>query len=301
MALDFNKLINTGFVRSVIQQVCGEKTEVIKRPAAFFIRNKEENEALVKRIIVLPPDGFTANAFNQTNSHDEALRATIEIKGGVREGKQGFSKLKNCLLVAAFNNKSGISGLNVPYLTFDLKSTPNLSKNFHSAGMPPFTVVKENGYGFYHNLINVSGDWLVLLLYKTLRPQRKVDIKNMLQTFPVQQAATLEDLYQGIVEYGDELFFKAPALVNKVLALPPEHSLPALGEMLYTYDTGRHEACSAFAMILKVGKVYPKQTKGFIEGALENKAIPSYYGEQLLGKINQWENPSGSDESLKFG
>lgn len=300
MALDFNKLINTGFVRSVIQQVCGENTEVIKRPAAFFIRNKEENEALVKRVIVLPPNGYTANALNQTNSHDEALRATIEIKGGVREGKQGFSKLKNCLLVAAFNNKSGISGLNVPYLTFDLKSTPNLSKDFHSAGTPPFMVVKENGYGFYHNLINVSEDWLVLLLHKTLRPQKRADISDVLQTLPVYPASTLDDLYQRIVEHGDELFSKAPALVNKVLALPPEHSLPALGEMLYTYDTGRHEACTAFAMLLKVGKTYPERFKEFIEGALEKKVIPSYYGEQLLGKINWWDNPDNLEESLKF-
>lgn len=301
MGLDFKGVLNTGFVKEWINTVCGADREIIQRPAAFFVRNRNEGNAAVERVIILPPKGYTANSLNQTNSHDEALRATIQIKGAVREGKQGFSKLQNCLLVAAFNSKRGSSDLNVPYLTFEIGKTPNLSTVFHSAGTPPFAVVKENGFGFYHNLINVSNDWLVMELNKRLRPQKKVDLSSQLANLSDDKAELLKGLYNGVVAYGDEVFSKLPELVNGVVKLPPEISLPALGEMLFAYDTGRHEACSAFAMILKVGKRYPDTTLEFLEIGAKNKTIPHYYANQLLDKLKRWQNPSQNLENLNFG
>lgn len=301
MGLDFKGVLSTGFVKEWINTVCGEETEIIQRPAAFFVRNCNEGKAAVDRVIILPPKGYTANTLNQTNSHDEALRATIQIKGAVREGKQGFSKLQNCLLVAAFNSKSGSSDLNVPYLTFEIGKTPNLSTVFHSAGTPPFAVVKENGFGFYHNLINVSNDWLVLGLNKRLRPQKEVELETILEGTKNSHAESLTQLYEGIVYYGDEVFSKLPELVENVAKLPPDISLPALGEMLFAYDTGRHEACSAFAMILKVGKSYPNTTLAFLESAVKNETIPSYYAKQLLDKLDRWQNPSQNSDNLNFG
>ncbi len=293
-------VLNTGFVSSWVKSVCDEDWEVIERPAAFFVRNRQEDAHKVQRVIVLPPKGYTANSFNQTNSHDEALQATIQIKGAVRSGKKGFSKLKNCLLLAAFNTKSGVSDLNVPYLTFDLKDTPNLSASFHSAGTPPFSVVKPDGFGFYHNLINVSDDWLVLKLNKRLRPQKGVELTGVLKGIPSTAVESLTQLYEGIVTYGDEVFMKLPDVVDEVIKLAPEISLPALGEMLYAYDTGRHEACSSFAMILKVGKLHYKTTLDYLNGAADTGIIPSYYAQQLMDKLNRWHNLHKNPYNLNF-
>ena len=294
-------VLEKSFVKEYIQRVCGKDNELIERPAAFFIRRRKEDTTAVKRVIVLPPKGFTANTMNQTNSHDEALRATIQIKGAVREGKQGFSIVKNCLLVAAFNAKSGVSDLNVPYLTFDIGKTPNLFTAFHSAGTPPFAVVKENGFGFYHNLINVSDDWLVVELNKRLRTQKGVELESVFKNTTHTDTEILKRLYEGIVAYGDEVFSKLPEIVEQVAQLAPETSLPALGEMLYAYDTGRHEACSAFAMILKVGKLHPKVTLEYIKEAAESGAIPKYYAQQLTDKLNHWKNSSENTDNLNFG
>lgn len=57
--------------------------------------------------------------------------------------------------------------------------------------------------------------------------------------------------------------------------------------MLYVHDTGRHEACTAFAIILAHSKQTPKVVSEFLQEALEIKSIPDYYAEQLLQKINK--------------
>lgn len=287
MSLKLDDVLKTDFFKAAIQYTCGRSIEVIERTASFVIKSKNETGNKVSRILLLPPRGYTANAPNQTNSHDEAQKATIEVLGSIKENKAGFSKLKDCLLTVAFKDKSGVSNLNVPYLTFDIHNTPNLSVEFHSAGEAPFTVVKTNGYGFYHNLINNTDEWLALSLRKTLRPSKKVNLNPHLSQLPREAAETLNNLYECIQLYGDEIFERKPSLVSDVTSIKPEQSLPALGELLYTYDSGRHEACSVFAMILKIGKQYPKETKEFLVESMKNETVPSYYAEQLITKIDR--------------
>ncbi|OEK01153.1 hypothetical protein BFP97_06355 [Roseivirga sp. 4D4] len=291
-------------MRALIENVCGGNIEIIKRPASFIVKNKDEGARTIERLIVLPPKGYTADTPTQTNSHDEAERATIEIKGGVRPDKNGFSTLKHCLLVASFNKESGFSDLDKPYMTYsaDLKSTPGLFTEFHSAGESPFTVVKPNGYGFYHNLVNVTDDWLVLKLNKRLRLQKGVELDPFLENLTDKQAKAVSTLHDNILADGDALFKKYPDLVDEVASMPPQTILPALGEMLFVYDSGKHEACSVFALILKIGKLHMDKTKEFLTDALEKNAIPAYYGEQLIGKLMKHrQGLESSGDSPEFG
>ena len=55
-----------------------------------------------------------------------------------------------------------------------------------------------------------------------------------------QRILKLENEFKG--KYGDEIFYKAPDLIEKIIKMPLGHSLPALCEMLFVHDSGRHEA-----------------------------------------------------------
>jgi hypothetical protein len=290
--MDINYVLRTHFVKALLQDTCGTHVEVIQRPASYVLRSAREGDRENHRLIILPPHGFTADKLEQTNSHDEAEYATIQVKGAVRQTKDGFSKLRDCLKVVSIPENGTTSELNKPYLTYDPEGddNPDLEIRTHSAGTPAFSVVKSDGYGFYHNLINKTDDWLVLQLYKRLRPQRHVDLSAHLQGLEEGQKSILESLYQAIVLHGDEVFYKAPKLIEAVTRMPLSVSLPALGEMLYVRDTGKHEACSAFAIILKIGRLYPDEVRGFLENSLKEKTVPDYYARQLVQKIENTAN-----------
>ena len=278
------------FVKALIRHELGEDIDVVERHASFSIAQKDEDERHVHRIIMLPPHGYTANAPEQMNAHDEVEQATIEIKGAVRKGKNGLSKLKNCLLLAALPENGDVSDLDVPYLTFDISdcaNNPDLVLDMHSAGEAPFHVVRKDGFGFYHNLINLTDDWLVLELNKTVRSMKPIDLARHLTSVPETTAHLLKRLHQNILLHGDEVFDKAPNLVTQIARLPANDVLPALGEMLHARETGRHEACTAFGMILKVANQDPTAVMRYLETALEVKAAPPYYLKQLMEKVQR--------------
>ncbi len=277
------------FVKALICHELGDNLNVVERHASFSIAQKDEDERHVHRIIMLPPHGYTANAPEQMNAHDEVESATIQVKGAVREGKQGLSKLKDCLLLAALPENGAVSDLDVPYQTYDIgnDNNPDLVLEVHSAGEAPFPVVRKDGFGFYHNLVNLTDDWLVLELNKTVQPMKPVDLDQHFENVPEATTHLLKRLYQNILLHGDEVFEKAPSLIKQIEALPTEHMLPALGEMLYARETGKHEACTAFGMILKVGKRNPEQTIKFLQDVLNAESVPSYYARQLIEKIER--------------
>ncbi|MCB1531044.1 MAG: hypothetical protein H6853_04180 [Rhodospirillales bacterium] len=281
-------ILGQSFVKALVTHVLGEDFEVIRRPAAFILKLKDgvEDERNINRLIILPPKGYTSNKPNQTNCFHAVESAKIEIKGTVRKGTRGFSKVKNCLLVTSFDNQGAVSHLDKPYLEFD-RNDPNsiFAYQERSSGEAPFYVVKSDGTGFYHSLTNLTDEWLVLQLHKVMRPQKKVDLEQHLSMLQDEQASILRKLYKEIIAYGDMLFREDKTLVNAVMRMPPPNVLPALCEMLYTPDVGKHEPCTAFAMILKMGRAYPKQTVDILKERLEQKGLPSYFAEQLISKI----------------
>jgi hypothetical protein len=287
--MNLDTLLKQNYVHDLVLRVCGQDTELVTRPESFMVRSKVEGDRDIHRIIVLPPRGYTADKVNQTNSHDEAEYATIEIKGAVRDEKNSFSVLRDCLLIASIPQNGMVSDLNKPYMTFDIASNDNtdLLLEKKSAGTAPFAVVKSDGYGFYHNLINLTDDWLVLQLYKKLRPQRSVNLAPHLKGLLTGQAQSLQSFYDAIVLFGDEIYEQKPNLIQNVLRIPVSHSLPALVDMLYVHDSGMHEACSVFATILKLGKMHPEYVTDYLMRAAQEQAVPVYYAEQLIHKIEK--------------
>jgi len=91
-------ILNSTLVKNIVKNLLAKKEiEIIQRPASFIIRLKDEPEDRIFRIILLPPNGFTANKIDETTPHPEVRKAKIEIKGGVKPNKSGFNLLKNCI------------------------------------------------------------------------------------------------------------------------------------------------------------------------------------------------------------
>ena len=287
--MNIEDILQKNYVQDLIRQTCGDNTQLVTRHDCFAVRSAEESERDLYRVLILPPKGFTANEINQMNSHDEADFATIEIKGAVKEDKSGFSKLKDCLLVASKNENGAVSNLTHPYLTFDLneKSEGELTLIKHSSGTAPFPVVKNDGFGFYHNLINLTDEWLVLKLHKRLRPNKAVELDQYTSKLSEQESETIFNFYQSVQKYGDRIFENAPEALNGMLEMPIERSLPCLGEMLFIHDSGMHEACTVFGVILKISQNHAYAVLSFLDEALAKKTIPPYYGKQLIGKIEK--------------
>lgn len=287
--MELKDTLKKHFMKALIGHKLGDDVEVIERHASFSLASKNEDERQVKRIILLPPHGYTANTPEQMNAHDEVESATIEVKGAIREGKNGLSRLKDCLLLAALPENGAVSDLDVPYLTYDISGddNPDLILEKHSAGEAPFHVVRKDGFGFYHNLVNLTNDWLVLELNKTVRPMKPVNLAPHIENVPEETANLLKRIHQNIILYGDELFNKAPNLVTQIEKLPASDVLPALGEMLYAHETGKHEACTAFGMILKMAKHNQEETLNYLNTVLKAQSVPPYYARQLVEKIER--------------
>lgn len=288
MKPDIQMVLNQHYMRSLIERVCGPDWILITRPAAYAVKMPEEDERDINRLIILPPRGYTSNKINQTNCFHNVESATIEIMGAVKEDKRAFSVLKNCLLNVSYNEMETFSGLDRPYLEFNIEDQDSgfLYKRY-SAGEPPFHVVKVDGTGFYHTLINLSDEWLVLRLHKVLREEKFVNLEPHLQNIQDTFAHSLRQLHTEIIEVGDELFDVNKTLVSQIMRMPPDISLPALGEMLYVRDTGRHETCTAFGLILKIGQRQPDVTLDYLKKAVAARAIPSYFGRQLIHKTER--------------
>lgn len=78
------------FKKTIKQFFQSNEYEIVERPASFSIRLKEEDPTMVKRIILLPSHGFTADKINLLSPHPEALNAKIRILGKIKPQNKGF-------------------------------------------------------------------------------------------------------------------------------------------------------------------------------------------------------------------
>lgn len=281
-----NILTHEALKKSVQKTFVGKPTEILERPHSLIIRLKKESNNLVKRIIILPPFGYTANDLNELSSHDEVRKAKIDIKGILRDGKKNFSLLKKCLEFSYLTKRDATIEKGVPYgLISDNK---NIHKTKVLSSKEKFYVVKENGEGFYHNLINRTNEPLVLILSKELKSGKKMNLLKKIKEldFNLKEKSIINELFKNIYLYGDELFKKDIKLVEKSLNIDTSKLVPALIEGLNIFETGRHEACTVYALILKKAKIDGISTILFLEDAIKQNKAPNYYLSELIKKIN---------------
>jgi len=277
-------LFQNKIVTNLVQKIFPKGgIEILERPHSFIIKDRNENGNKLKRIILLPPNGYTANSADELNSHDEVRKAKITVKGSFRNEKQSFSLIKNCLKFAFLPTRNAVTQSNVPYALISENQKIYKEKIFSSK--ESFYAVKENGQGFYHNLINLSDEWLVIILDKELRSGKKMNVESRLGLLTLAEKRLIQKLIEKIHKYGDELFEKDKNLITTVLKIKTEKILPVLIEALNILETGRHEPCTVYALILNKAKNDKENVVKHIRNALKDKSAPDYYLTELLSKI----------------
>lgn len=97
----------------------------------------------------------------------------------------------------------------------------------------------------------------------------------------------IKNIFGKIKIYGDNIFEKEPKLINCLISVKPKSVLPALIEMLNLPETGKHEPCTVFAIILKLAKK-DKEAINILKSAFRNKEAPDYYLKELILKVNKY-------------
>lgn len=281
MASTFEEILSSPVLRNTISNTFDAKPfSVIERPGSFILSLNKEPDDKIVRILVLKPNGFTANSLDELSSHPEARDATIVVKGFARKGNLGYVVVKDCVKFIYYPNKDAETLALFPYAKAE--NALSLVKGSRMS----FKVVKPSGYGFYHNLVNLTSEWLVLILKKKLDHTKNIDFK-LLDRLNQNESKLLRDFLTTVEEDGDSIFEKNKTLVSKVVSLSSEKSLPALVSFLNVPEAGKHEQCTVFAVILKIAKRYPALAREAVLEATKNKVAQSYYLEQLIRKIGK--------------
>lgn len=281
----YQQIIESPLLKKTIKQFLPKEYEVVERPASFSIRLRKENSETIERIILLPPKGFTADKISLLSPHPEARNAKIRILGKIKPQNKGFAPVNkeiqfvySLLREAPTEEDSSYSNyfkFSNEYYGTQLKSWKNW-----------FYVVKESGWGNFHNLINVSNNWVVLLLEKKLLDKKKINIEKFLKQLPVSKAKRLKDILKQIEINGDKVF-QDKLLVKNLLKLDHAILVPILIRMLNFKETGKHEPCTFFAILLKIIKTNKKLVLEEVNKGLKSRVAPYYYLQDLKKKIDK--------------
>jgi len=268
--------------------------ETIERPHSYVIWSRQENGNSTARIIVLPPHGCTANNFKELSSHEEARKAKVVVVGTLRDGKKNPSLIKNCLLFSYLTSRGAITEAGVPYAL--ISDNKNIHKEKILSSKQTLYVVKENGEGFYHNLINTTDEPLLLLLTKELKSGKQMDIAKRVDEFSlsVSDKKLILELITAIQQHGDELFALDGDLINKALNIEADILVPILIEALNIHETGKHEPCTVYALILKMAKTNKEIVVEYLNRAIGDHIAPQYYLTELAKKLTPTERPQSS-------
>jgi hypothetical protein len=272
-------ILSAPVMRTTVNNVLGRQPyEIVERPGAYVLALEKEPADHCKRIIVLKPNGFTSNSLAELSSHPEAGEATVEIKGAARPMNKGYFPIKNCVEFA-YRDKDGVKiRPDYPYA-----AARNAIRELKTS-RTRFKVVRRNYHGFYHNLVNLTDEWLVIVLDKKLNLAKQINY-SLIEGVGKKQRGVLRCLADGVMSNGDGIFKSDPDVVERVCSMNPHTSLPALITLLNVEEKGKHEQCTVFAIILKIAKRHPELARGLLEKAEEDRTAPSYYLRELIKKV----------------
>jgi len=250
--------------------------ETVTRPACFFVRIKHEGNKINKRVIIFPPNGFTGDKVDLLNPHPDTRKAKVKILGKIDPTKKGFKPLLDEVQLIFSTTSNLPTETSFAYGRFSKKHCQTLRKSWKNW----FYVVKQNGWGYFHSLVNLSTDWVVALLEKELTDQKNINNEAYLKKLPHADAQKLQGFLKTINLVGDQIF-KNQTITAKILKFPPKILVPILIQMLNVQETGKHENCTYFALLLKIAKKNKSLVLVEIKKAIKLKLAPYYYLEDL--------------------
>ncbi len=281
---DIRKLLESYLLRTITLKFLGnQRTEVIQRPGCYIIRLAgEKRSGTIRRIILLPPKGFTGDEINLLNPHPEARMAKVFIEGVINPSKRGFSPLVNRVEFRYSLRRQIPTEADSPYAISNRQYCETKVKSWRNW----FFVVKESGWGNFHSFINLADKWVLLKLQKTLLEQHPIRLTEYLRQLPKSKARKLKQCIFLIQSEGDAAFGRGK-LITDLLRYNPNILIPILIQMLNTQETGKHEPCTFFALLLKLSRVNKKLVLHYIADAMKEESAPAYYLTDLIKKLNK--------------
>lgn len=283
---EFEKLLNSPLMKETIKHELGKDVEVVKRKSnMFIIKAKVETGHNVKRILAIAPEGYTSNKIDYLNCHPEARNATILVKGGIRPENNGFIKLKDAIKFSYYLTKNieGITDFSEAKINYESE----LYRESLKSSNEKFYVVKNDGEGFFHNLINLSKEWVILILNKELNDEKKLMYQDLINKMNPEEKKLASSFVTQLKKEGDSLFYSYPELINSLIHSDPKTYLPFLVNLLNIPETGKHEQCTVFAIILKIGRINYTYVLSELEESLNNELAPGYYLRELITKLKK--------------
>ena len=280
------EILDSLIAKSLINTIFnGREIEILTRPGSHILKLKVEPEEKVTRVIILPPKGFTSNEIDELSSHPEARIAKITIRGGIRPNNSGFNLLKDSIKYAFYTKRDIPTKQNYPYAKIDKNNS--LYKEEIKSARERFLVVRKNGSGFYHNLINLSNEWVLLILEKEINLQKEMNISKLIKKLNYNENKIILKFVEEVKNYGDEVFIRDKEIIESLLKLNTVDVIPVLINALNINESGRHEQCTIYALILKFAKKDKETTLELVKEALKNREAQDYYLKELIKKIEK--------------
>ncbi len=277
----FNSILRSDLLQRTIRKHFGNSpTAVVYRPKCFVIRRTFESGDRVTRIVVLPPKGCTADKMSLLNPHPEARTAKAFIYGEIDPLKKGYKPIVGGIELRFSKVRSAPTQQRTPYAAYNSRYCATVQKSWKNW----FYTVKESGWGNFHNLVNRTSTWVVLVVEKQLLDQKPITIESYIKVLGKRQSSTLRDDLQYITTKGDEVFTR-PTIIRRIVSLPLPVIASVLIQMLNVQETGKHQNCTFFALILKLSRRDRVYVRSVVDEAAVRKSAPRYYLAELQKKL----------------
>lgn len=277
-----DEILASRVVRQEIERLFGNKSiDIVDRKTSRVIRLGDEPLDTVTRIVLLPPGGSTAGEYSgelhdhdRFSPHPEALSAKVTVRGGVAPGRTGFRKIDRAIKFAYFTKRD-----------VDVGEKDYYKEQFKSSHTPPFSVVKPDGYGFWHTLVNMSNEWVLLVVEKRLAAQSPLDVEKIIASVPPEKRGHVRQLVSEIRVHGDKVFLGNGDPLFQLRDLGTETLVRVLIALLNMPEHGNHESCTVVALLLKLAKGEREAVRQACQRALENNEAPAFYLKEVLHKL----------------
>ncbi|MCX6806814.1 MAG: hypothetical protein NT135_01690 [Candidatus Berkelbacteria bacterium] len=277
----WEEILASQLVRKEIKDVFNNQIyNVVKRKSCYIIRLKNESGELIKRIIILPPNGSTAGEYSglladhdKFSPHPETLEAVATIKGGIAPGRLGYRKIDRAIKFSYFSKQ-------------EVDFTKDMPKvEYKSSHTPPFRVVRRSGSGFWHNLQNLSNEWVLLILEKKLIASSPLKIDKAMGDLKGDEKDKILDLFQKIKNQGDHIFENNSNPLENLLGIGTKYIILALISALNLREHANHEPCTAVALLLKMAKINKNLVLKECHDALRSNRAPAFYLNDIINKL----------------
>lgn len=257
--------------------------EIVQRVSCVLIRKRLERGMKIRRLLLISPFGFSGTNASKLDPHPESRWTRAKILGGINAEKRGFSN----------------PGRSVTYLY----STGRVLDEVDGSGAASFTSARcsakrvawkqwfysyrENGEGFFHSFRSESPLWIAIIIEKRLTENNHVDFEKLRQELVMSVDPRTVELLARVQLRGSAVFDLDPSAVTELLRLDPRTTIPCFLKMLNIQETGRHENCTFFALLLKAAKTDPSYALREVSAAKKMHRAPSFYLDQLIQKISR--------------